>query len=122
MPAKARLFTDLINEKIAGLKGNNSQVSGFLSKDDIDEPPKDELDMASDIVQRSIDIKIIDSNRRQIFALQSALDRICDGSFGICEICDGEIPDKGLIARPESTLCLKCQEKREKEEKLSRSG
>ena len=40
-----------------------------------------------------------------------------DGSFGICEICDEPIGKKRLEARPETSLCIKCKEDQEREER-----
>ena len=47
--------------------------------------------------------------------VQSALQKIEDGSFGVCEECEDEIPLKRLRVRPDATLCLNCQESMERE-------
>ena len=47
--------------------------------------------------------------------IETALGRIENGSFGLCEDCEEEIPIKRLRARPDATLCLYCQEAMEKE-------
>ena len=36
--------------------------------------------------------------------------KIDQGTFGICEECDAEIPVKRLRVRPDAALCLDCQE------------
>jgi RNA polymerase-binding protein DksA len=42
-----------------------------------------------------------------------ALDRLANGSYGLCEDCHQPIPPKRLEARPTATLCVSCQGKRE---------
>jgi RNA polymerase-binding transcription factor DksA len=50
--------------------------------------------------------------------IKNALTRLEDGSFGICDECGEEIPEERLKARPVATLCIKCKEPQEDEEKL----
>jgi DnaK suppressor protein len=40
-----------------------------------------------------------------------------DGTFGICEECGEPISMKRLEARPETTLCIRCKEDQERNEK-----
>ena len=37
-----------------------------------------------------------------------------DLPFGLCEACEGEINPKRLMIKPESQLCLECQEREER--------
>jgi DnaK suppressor protein len=48
------------------------------------------------------------------------LERIEDGSYGICESCESEIASARLEALPFTRLCVSCQSDREKELKQSR--
>ena len=43
--------------------------------------------------------------------LEVALERIDDGSFGMCNICDDLIPEERMIEVPNATKCVKCKEK-----------
>jgi len=49
--------------------------------------------------------------------IDDALGRIEAGTFGICEICEEEISIKRLEARPVTTMCIRCKEEQEKQEK-----
>ena len=40
-----------------------------------------------------------------------ALERIDDGSFGMCNICEDLIPEERMIEVPNATKCVKCKEK-----------
>ncbi len=43
--------------------------------------------------------------------LEIALERIDDGTFGRCNICDDLIPEERMIEVPNATKCVKCKEK-----------
>jgi DnaK suppressor protein len=49
--------------------------------------------------------------------IQKALERIDNGTFGVCEECDELISLKRLEARPETTLCIRCKEEQERVER-----
>ncbi|MFG1488609.1 TraR/DksA family transcriptional regulator [Oceanospirillum sp. HFRX-1_2] len=42
--------------------------------------------------------------------IKSALKRIDEGEYGICEKCGDEIAPERLLILPESTFCVKCAE------------
>ena len=43
--------------------------------------------------------------------LEIALERIDDGTFGMCNICEDLIPEERMIEVPNATKCVKCKEK-----------
>ena len=43
--------------------------------------------------------------------LEIALERIDDGTFGMCNICNDLIPEERMIEVPNATKCVKCKEK-----------
>ena len=48
--------------------------------------------------------------------INAALARIDDGSFGECVVCGEDIHEGRLQANPAITLCIRCAEKREREQ------
>lgn len=50
----------------------------------------------------------------QIAAIQAALQRIDEGTYGICVTCDEPIAAKRLEALPYTTLCIACAEASER--------
>lgn len=44
-------------------------------------------------------------------SLTKALERIEDGSFGVCKICEGLIPEERMLEVPNATKCVQCKEK-----------
>ena len=50
--------------------------------------------------------------------LNEALQRIGEGTFGICRICGGEVGRARLEAVPTATQCIRCKSKREEESQV----
>ena len=46
--------------------------------------------------------------------LRSALTRVSDGQYGICSECGTSIPPKRLLAIPDVTTCVACQQQLER--------
>ena len=42
--------------------------------------------------------------------LNNALERIKDGSFGVCKVCDSLIPEERMMEVPNATKCVRCKE------------
>jgi len=80
----------------------------------------DTYDLASEERDREISFILSDRGREKLQAIQEALDRIEEGTYGICESCEGEIAEGRLEALPFTRLCVTCQQEREREAKLRR--
>jgi DnaK suppressor protein len=76
--------------------------------------PNDRASIESD---RSFELRIRERERKLLSKIEEALERVEDGSFGICEACGEEIGVKRLEARPVTTLCIDCKTLQETEEK-----
>ena len=77
----------------------------------------DEMDLAANEYIQSFEFRLRGREKSLLSKLDLALKKIEDGSFGICEICEEPIGKKRLEARPETTLCIKCKEDQEREER-----
>ena len=55
-----------------------------------------------------------------IVKIKEALERLEEGTFGICEECGEEVSERRLEARPVATRCIDCKRKQEIEEKKRR--
>ena len=65
-------------------------------------------DSASATAERSQLLSIIEQLQKHKSAIDAALSRIEDGTYGKCERCGEDIPFERLEARPTSTLCMSC--------------
>jgi len=114
---KRLYFKKLLVERLnALLQGAEKTVIGM--SDDYKEELLDPTDRASLESNRNFTLRIRDRERRLIAKLNEALERIEDGTFGICEICGNQISEKRLIARPVTTLCIECKTEQERTEKM----
>jgi len=77
----------------------------------------DEIDLASSEYTQSMIFRLRDREKFLLRKIERALERIREGTFGICERCEEEISIKRLEARPVTTLCIRCKEEQEKKEK-----
>jgi DnaK suppressor protein len=55
-----------------------------------------------------------DDNRRILQLVNEALERLKNGSYGLCVACQEEVQVKRLEAVPWARHCIECQEKQEK--------
>ena len=76
----------------------------------------DPTDRATHETDRNFTLRLRDRDRRLIVKIQEALQRIENGSFGICEGCGESIGEARLQARPVTTLCIECKEEAERQE------
>src|SRR5207237_4758260 len=82
---------------------------------------RDTYDLASDERDREINFILNDREREKLLAIDEALQRIKDKSYGLCESCEGEIQLGRLKVLPFTRLCVKCQEENEKESKRQKT-
>ena len=80
----------------------------------------DLADRASSETDRAIELRARDRQRKLIAKIDSALDRIDEGSYGYCEETGEPIALKRLEARPIATLSLEAQERHERHERVYR--
>ena len=78
----------------------------------------DPTDRASFESDRNFLLRIRDRERKLITKVKEALDRIEEGTFGICELCGKPISEKRLMARPVTTQCIECKTEQEKKERM----
>ena len=81
---------------------------------------RDTYDVASEERDREINYLLTDRDRGKIQSIDQALERIDEGTYGICESCEGEITPERLKAMPFTRLCVQCQSERETEAKRNR--
>lgn len=75
-------------------------------------------DQATAETDRNFMLRLRGREQRLIKKIEEAIDRIDQGTFGICDMCGGEIGLKRLEVRPVTTLCIECKMEQEEEEKL----
>ena len=106
-----------LNEWKKDLKRLNNEAIAQASMDD-NSASADIVDQASSYTDKSVEMKALNRSRKLISKINSALQRIKEGTYGYCEDTGEPIGLKRLIARPIATLSLEAQESHEKSEKI----
>ena len=113
---KLEFFKKLLNERFEDLLDEaNKTVSGMTAHKENLPDPSDRASLESD---RNFTLRIRDRERKLIVKIREALERIEQGTYGICEECGEEISAERLKARPVTTLCIECKKREEMEEKV----
>ncbi|MCL2760463.1 MAG: RNA polymerase-binding protein DksA [Desulfuromonadales bacterium] len=112
---KLEYFRQVLNEEMNNLLQEAEKTVSEMTSENVNFPdPNDRATQESD---RSFELRIRDRERKLINKIKEALDRIDDGTFGICEICGEEISEGRLKARPVTTLCIDCKMEEERKER-----
>ncbi len=72
-------------------------------------------------MSRTLNLKLRSRESKLIRKIKTALERIDEGTYGLCEICGESISTKRLMARPVTTKCIECKELEEQGEKKNSS-
>lgn len=70
-------------------------------------------DVASDSYDREFSLNLAASEQEVLYAVEEALQRIEDGSYGDCVDCRKAISKARLKAVPHARLCIACQGRQE---------
>jgi DnaK suppressor protein len=93
-------------ELIAGIRGRDAIAVDTSA---------DEIERIQSALVRDVIIRDLDSRAILLRAIAAALDRMGDGSFGVCVSCETAISQKRLDAVPWAPCCIRCQEAAERE-------
>lgn len=71
-------------------------------------------DVATDNFDRELNLDLASSEQSLLNRVDGALQKLKDGTYGVCENCGKSIGLKRLKAVPYAELCIKCKEAEEK--------
>ena len=108
-------FKALLSERLEELLSQaDNTVSGMTAQKENFPDPTDRASLEAD---RNFMLRIRDREHKLIKKIKKALDRIENGTFGVCDTCGEDISIKRLKARPVTTQCIDCKTKEEAQEK-----
>lgn len=117
----AKIYKNLLLEKREELLGDITQISEETLKKSQKEASGDisgytfhMADVATDNYDREFSLGLASKERGVLYEINHALHKLQEGDFGACESCKKPISKIRLKAVPYATLCLKCQQAREK--------
>lgn len=119
MPDTQRSYADLIETRLAEAEAQCAALSQVI--DDIREARSltftdDEHDPEGSTVSldQAREAALLTLTERTVAELKSAQQRLTEGTYGICEICNHDIPTSRMLARPEARRCVPCSAVRRK--------
>ena len=110
MAARKRLLE--MREKLLGEGLGKSLPEDLARPFDIG----DEGDRADTERTHEVSILLSVRDKEKLLAIDEALERLDEGTFGVCEECGDEIGAARLKAMPLAKLCIPCQSRLEKEQ------
>ena len=113
-------FKKLLNRRLEELLMEADRTKDQVKE--TEEPSPDPLDQASNVFDRDFLLRLRDRERKLMLKIKEALERIENGTFGICEECGEKISEMRLHARPMATLCIDCKHEQEASEQMTGSG
>ena len=90
------------------LKKSRQDASGDLSN-----VPIHMADVGTDNYERDFTIELIQNGEESVRSIDTALEKIEEGAFGVCELCAKKINKDRLKAVPYAKLCIDCQREEE---------
>jgi DnaK suppressor protein len=72
----------------------------------------DFVDQASDDNEIHVNLRLLQIDAKLLRAIEAAIERIDNGNYGICSICEEEISLARLKAVPWTSVCIACKEKK----------
>ncbi|MFZ0886996.1 MAG: TraR/DksA family transcriptional regulator [Candidatus Binataceae bacterium] len=104
---KAKLLSEMESELKAEREGNKDEGM-------------DTYDLASEERDREINFILSDRGSAKIKQIDDALERLDEGSYGVCDSCGLEIGEERMEAMPFTRLCRDCQQDQEREARTQR--
>jgi DnaK suppressor protein len=123
MAANRRKFLTELRQQLLDMKTKLLEEMELESKAER-EANKDEgldtYDLASEERDREISFILSDRERSKVKNIDDALERMDEGSYGVCDACGLEIAEERLSAMPFTRLCRDCQQDQEREARSQR--
>jgi RNA polymerase-binding protein DksA len=85
-----------------------------LMRDAGDGAGDDQADAGAKTFEREQEISLANNAREMLIQNLHALERLDDGTYGVCESCGNPIGKLRLQAAPRATLCVTCKTKQER--------
>jgi DnaK suppressor protein len=116
-PRDYEAFRQLLDDKIVELLLKAKDAVSTLAREG--EHSADPLDRATldSVLENSLRFRERES--RLIRKIRTALQKMDDGLYGICESCGDDIPLTRLQARPMTAYCIQCKTKMENWERAA---
>ncbi len=110
MSPKSRDLKKIKQELITRRQELEDQLKALATEKISDDQVQDPGDQALTSTMESLRTSLQDTELKEYNRILQALEKIEEGTYGICIDCGSEISDKRLSSYPNAARCLKCQE------------
>ena len=110
-------FTQQLQAMRSGLLAQlRAQRGGKIGRAEAAADARDQQsdDWAQADAERDLAVALEERESAELVAIDEALKRVADGSFGLCMDCGVSIPTARLHANPTALRCVACQAKKER--------
>ena len=107
-------------ENLQRMEYENIRVPPRVANGDAHGSDGEIADLASEHHQRENSLELYLYEQELLKAIDQALGRIHEGTYGVCAVCSRSINPRRLLAVPNAKLCLNCQQEKERNGHSSR--
>jgi len=115
---EAKKFEKMLLEDLGRLSDGIRKIEESALHESVRETTGDLYSYAetgTDNFERETALNIATGESQRLRDVTDALQRIANGTYGVCEGCEEPIPKKRLEVFPAARYCIKCKSKLEKE-------
>jgi RNA polymerase-binding transcription factor DksA len=98
-------------EEMQARTARRSKLDSAVEEQDFDENPGD---AATETLERGTDMALERTVHDILEQVEHSLEKMQDGTYGVCDSCGADIAEVRLRALPYATLCLACQDRLER--------
>jgi RNA polymerase-binding protein DksA len=116
-----KFFESLLNEKketliqeLGYLEDNTMRLNSKEGAGDLSSHAYHLADHATETQDREQAFHMASREGKYLFYIEEALDRVRNGTFGVCKKCGKLIPKARLEAVPTAKMCIECKTKQER--------
>jgi DnaK suppressor protein len=124
-----KYFENLLNEKketliqeLGYLEDNTMRLSSKEGAGDLSSHAYHLADHATETQDREQAFHMASREGKYLFYIEEALDRVRNGTYGICKKCGKLIPKARLEAVPTAKMCIQCKSAQEQASEASGRG
>ena len=110
---RARL--EELQAQLVRLRGGLEEDQRFRAEEEQDFTQHDSGDMSQSLFTREVDATVEHNVERRLASVQRALQKIAEGTYGICDDTGEQIPRGRLEAVPEAIRTIEAQQRFERE-------
>lgn len=117
-----RLRKLLVDKRESLVKEAKTEIKKYITgeKRQLVESVLDDGDLSVMDLSEDISLKQLSHHRETLIKIDTALRKLGEGTYGLCEECGDEISEQRLNIMPFAIFCRDCQEARELREKFER--